>query len=219
LKQRISGNLPEKDQPSPASIRTLLLDIGNVILTNGWDRDERKRAIQTFGLDEEEFNERHQAFFESLERGRISLHQYLDHTIFYKKRDFAEEEFISFILNQSEPIKYSLDYFISIKDKYRLKVFSLNNEGHEVNEYRIKTFRLDRLFDGYISSCFVHLRKPDKEFFKLGCEITNTAPEDCLFIDDRLMHVQIAKTMGLNAIQFTTLSTVKKQMTLYGLSI
>lgn len=218
MKKEISGNR-KKIQLIHPPIRTLLLDIGMVILTNGWDRYARKRAADTFGIDEEEFSDRHKIFFDAFEAGRMTLHEYLQYVVFYEDRDFTEPEFITFMLNQSKPIRNSMEYFIALKKKYNLKVFSLNNEGRELNEYRIKTFNLDQLFDGYISSCFVHLRKPDREYYTLGCDITNTPPEYCLFIDDRLIHVQIARTIGLSAIQFTGLSNAKKQIAQYGLVV
>jgi len=216
LKQEISGNR-KKIQLIHPPIRTLLLDIGEVVLSNGWDRYSRKKATETFHIEEAEFADRHKIFFETFEAGKITLHEYLQYVVFFEDRDFTEPEFISFMLKQSRPIKNSLDHFLGLKKKYNLKVFSLNNEGRELNEYRIKTFQLDRLFDGYISSCYVHMRKPDKEFFLLGCEITNTPPENCLFVDDRLIHIQIARTVGLNAIQFTGLASAKKQIAQYGL--
>lgn len=216
MKQVISGK-HKKIQLIHPPIRTLLLDIGQVILTNGWDRYARKKAADTFGLEEDEFADRHKIFFETFESGRMTLHEYLQYVVFYEDRDFTEPEFISFMLKQSKPLKNSMEYFLGLKKKFNLKVFSLNNEGKEINEFRIKTFQLDKLFDGFISSCYVHMRKPDKEFFLLGCNITNTLPENCLFIDDRLIHIQIARTVGLNAIQFTGLAPTIKQIAQYGL--
>jgi putative hydrolase of the HAD superfamily len=218
LKRKTSG----KQRPAAAhtpGIQTLLLDIGNVILSNGWDRYSRKKASDRFRLDPQEFDDRHKIFFDRFETGKISLDDYLHYVIFYEERDFGKEEFLNFMFAQSKPIKDSMAYFLSIKNKYKLRVFSLNNEGRELNEYRIKTFDLGKLFDGFISSCYVHLRKPDKDIYLIASEISFTAPESCLFIDDRAIHVRVAKEIGFNAIQFTSLAQAKKQMARFGLSI
>ncbi|MBS1928388.1 MAG: HAD-IA family hydrolase [Bacteroidetes bacterium] len=218
MKKKISGSSKKTPLIHPP-IRTLLLDIGMVILTNGWDRYSRKRAAQIFGINEEEFSDRHKFFFDSFEAGRMTLHEYLQFVVFYVEREFTETEFITFMLSQSKPIRGSMEYFMALKKRHNLKIISLNNEGRELNEYRIKTFHLDKLFDAYLSSCYVHLRKSDKEFFLMGCDISNTPPENCLFIDDRLIHVQIARTIGLNAVQFTGLSAAKKQIAQFGLEL
>jgi hypothetical protein len=55
------------DKPA---IRVLLLDIGGVLLTNGWDRPARHRAAEMFGLDEDDMNERHHLTFDTYEDDR-----------------------------------------------------------------------------------------------------------------------------------------------------
>ena len=67
-----------------SEITTLFWDIGGVILTNGWDHNSRMEAAQTFGLDWEEFRERHDLSFPAFDAGQITLNQYLDRTLFYR---------------------------------------------------------------------------------------------------------------------------------------
>ena len=140
----------------------------------------------------------------------------MDNVIFYQQRDFTEMDFKNFLFRQSTAIKGSVEYFMAIKKKYKINILALSNEGRELNEYRIKTFKLDKLFDLFISSCYVHLRKPDKDIFRKACDISFTEPKHALFIDDRIIHVQIAGSLGINAIQFKNLSTTKKMMESYG---
>ncbi|MEO6489168.1 MAG: HAD-IA family hydrolase [Ferruginibacter sp.] len=200
-------------------IKTLFLDIGQVLLSNGWDRYSRQKAIRKFKLDENEMSDRHHIFFETYEMGKITLHEYLQYVVFYESRDFTESEFINYMFRQSTVLKDSIEFFMAIKKKYRLNIVSINNEGCELNEYRIKTFKLDKLFSSFISSCYVHLRKPDKEIFRMACAISYTLPKHALFIDDRIIHVQIAESIGMNAIQFKNLRSTKKLMEAYGFSI
>lgn len=219
MKKKTSARKTKAQQSPKPEIQTLLLDIGQVILTNGWDRYARKRAAVKFRLEPQEFDDRHKIFFDKFETGKITLDDYLRYVIFYEERSFSKEEFLNFMYAQSKPVKNSMAYFLSIKNKHKLRVFSLNNEGRELNDYRIKHFHLQKLFDGFISSCFVHLRKPDKEIYQIGRDISNTPPENCLFIDDRAIHIRIAKELGFNAFQFTSLSKAKKQMAQFGLTI
>lgn len=125
---------------------------------------------------------------------------------------------MNFMFQQSQPVKDSIEYFMSIKQKYNLNIIALSNEGRELNEYRIKTYKLDKLFNAFVSSCYVHLRKPDKEIFRMACDISFTEPQQALFIDDRIIHIQIAQSLGINGIQFIDLESTKKGMESYGFS-
>jgi beta-phosphoglucomutase-like phosphatase (HAD superfamily) len=71
-----------------SEITTLLGDVGGVILTNGWDRDNRRQAAEHFNLDGEEMQERHERVLVDFETGRLSLAEYLGRTVFYQARSF-----------------------------------------------------------------------------------------------------------------------------------
>ncbi|CAN5901034.1 HAD family phosphatase [soil metagenome] len=200
-------------------IKTLFLDIGGVLVSNGWDRFARQKAVKKFNLDPNELSDRHGIFFETYESGKLTLKEYLDNVIFYEPRDFTEMDFMNFMFQQSLALKGSIEYFMGIKKKYKLNVLALSNEGRELNDYRIKTFKLDKLFNFFVSSCYVHLRKPDKDIFKMACDVSHTTPQHALFVDDRIIHVRIAGSLGINAIQFRNLATTKKQMAAYGFTI
>jgi putative hydrolase of the HAD superfamily len=65
------------------SVTTLFVDIGGVLLTNGWDREARKLASKTFNLDYGEMDERHHLTFATYELGKLSLEEYLKLVVFY----------------------------------------------------------------------------------------------------------------------------------------
>jgi len=192
-----------------SEIKTLFLDIGGVLLTNGWGRDFRQRAVDKFGLDQKEMEERHHLTFDTYEEGKLTLDKYLERTIFYQPVDFSKEDFIKFIFDQSEAYYDTLEYFIGLKKQFGLKVIAISNEGREINEFRIQKFGLNDLFDAYISSCYVHLRKPDKDMWRMACDISQTKPENGLYIDDRLMFVEVARADGMHALHFQGLDHAK----------
>ena len=72
-------------------IRHLFFDIGGVLATNGWDREQRKIAVEKFALDEAEFQTRHDEMVGPLEQGQISLDEYLDIAVFHQPRPFTRE--------------------------------------------------------------------------------------------------------------------------------
>lgn len=200
------------------SIKTIFLDIGSVLLTNGWDTHSRKLSAEKFNLDYEDFAERHIYLFALYEEGKITLDNYLDKTIFYTERSFSKIEFKTFIFNQSQAYPEMIKLFSNLKLKYKFKLVSLNNEGLELSIYRIKTFSLDKLFDFFVTSCFVHLRKPDENIYKLALNLSFSKPEESIFIDDRYFNVETAANLKINAFQHLNFKDTKEKLAQYGFS-
>ncbi|MDZ4142702.1 MAG: hypothetical protein U1C48_11925 [Methylotenera sp.] len=84
-------------------ITTLFLDIGGVLLTNGWDRHARKRAAAKFKLEWDEMEDRHRLNFATCEEGKLTLEEYLSRTVFYEERPFTRDQFRKFMFAQSQP--------------------------------------------------------------------------------------------------------------------
>lgn len=191
------------------TITTLFLDIGGVLLSNGWGHQSRNKAIAQFNLDADEMNERHHLTFDTYEEGKLTLHEYLNRVVFYEPRKFSEIDFISFMYGESTALPGTIEFFKALKKRYELRVIAVSNEGRELNDYRIKQFRLNELFDAVISSCFVHLRKPDKDIFRMASDISQTAAMHSLYIDDRSMFVEVAQTLGMNGLHYKGLEEAK----------
>jgi len=192
------------------TIRTLFLDIGGVLLTNGWDRTGREKAFEHFKLDAKEVEERHHLTFDTYEEGKLTLDEYLGRVVFNEPRSFSKEDFKAFMFDQSQLLGDSLEFFKEFKKEHGLKVIAVSNEGRELNEHRIKQFKLNELFNAYISSCYIHLRKPDTDVWRMACDISQTHPQHALYIDDRLMFVEVAKAYGIQSLHFKDLDSTKK---------
>jgi putative hydrolase of the HAD superfamily len=202
-----------------SKIKTLFLDIGKVLLTNGWDTDSRKLAIDHFKLDEEEVTTRHKLSFDAYEMDKMHINDYLGFTIFYKPQDFTKEEFITFMLDQSQPIEGAVQYFIDLKKQYQLKVVALSNEARELNDYRIEKFKLNSLFDMFISSCYVGMRKPDPAMYRMACDVSQTLPEQALYVDDQLMYIEMARSLGIPSLHYQSLKQAKEYFDGLGLTL
>jgi putative hydrolase of the HAD superfamily len=200
-------------------ITTLFLDIGGVLLTNGWDRLARNKAIAYFKMDGEEMNERHHLTFDTFEEGKLTLSDYLKRVVFYEKRKFSEKEFIQFMFQQSTAHNDAIDFFKKLKKKYKLRVIAISNEGRELNAYRIEKFKLHKLFDAFVSSSYVHYRKPDVDIFRMASDISQTSPKHSLYIDDRLMFVEIAQSLGMQGIHYKGLDETKNQLKKFKLAV
>jgi len=194
-----------------SNIKVIFSDIGGVLLTNGWGHQSRQKAAQTFGFDYDEMNTLHEFIFNVYEIGKISLDTYLDRVLFYEPRDFTREDVKAFMFAQSEELPEMLNWFVDWKRTQQpdLKFIAINNEGRELNEYRIKKFKLHRCFDAFVSSCEVGMRKPDPEIFGMAMGIAQVSPGECLYIDDRHLIVEAAKNAGINSIQHKTMESTK----------
>lgn len=181
------------------AIKILFLDIGGVLLSDGWNYSSREEATKKFGLEPIQFQKDHAVAFPLFENGKLSLDQYLESVIFNVERDFSKKEFADFMFSRTSQLPDFLPWLINWKKETGIKIFAINNEGKEFNDYRIKHFNLHDCFDAFISSCEVGVSKPDPAIFKLALGIAQVEAQNCLYFDDRAIHVAIAKQMGLNA--------------------
>jgi putative hydrolase of the HAD superfamily len=198
-------------------ITAIFTDIGGVLLTNGWDRGSRRKAIEYFKLDDEETEERHHLCFDTLEVGKITLDEYLDRVVFYKRRSFTRDQFWKFMCNQSQSLPHMLRLMQQLKRKHRLKIVVISNEGRELAEYRIKQFKLDVFADFFIISSFVHFRKPDADIFRIALDIAQVVPKQVVYLEDRPMFVQVARTLGIYGIHHLDYNSTRQKLVEMGL--
>ena len=200
-------------------ITTLFTDIGGVLLTNGWDRHARGEAAVLFNLDSVDLEERHHLTFDTYEVGKLTLDEYLERIVFFEERSFSYDDFKEFMFKKSLPYKDMIALICDLKKKYNLKVAVISNEGRELNQYRINTFKLNEFVDFFVSSSFVHFRKPDADIFKVAIDISQSDVATSLYIDDRMLFVQVAEGLGLKGIHHSTYEDTKAQLAAYGLEV
>jgi len=201
-----------------AEVRMLLWDNGGVILTNGWDRGARRKAVEKFHLDWEDFADRHELMLNAFETGQATLDQYLQRTVFYRPRTFTVDEFKAFMFSQSQPLPESLHFLKQLARTRRCNMAALNNESREINEYRIAQFHLRDYFESFFSSCYLGVRKPDAEIYRRALEITQCKPEECAMIDDRGLNLECAKELGMHIIQFQNVAQLRDDLARLGIA-
>lgn len=212
MRKRID-NMPKE------RITHLFLDIGNVILTNGWDKRMRRQAAEVFGLDYEDMDERHHLTFDTYEEGKLSLDEYLYRLVFYKERQFKPVDFKAFMFAQSRPLPDMIDFIRKLKSRYGLKVAAVSNEGRELTAHRIHTFRLIDFIDFFISSCFVHYRKPDADIYRIALDIAQVHPAHVVYLEDREMFVNVAGSLGIRGIVHKDYASTLDAMAKMGLTL
>ncbi len=182
-------------------IKTIFFDIGGVILTNGWDRHQRRASADEFGLDYEEFQDRHDFVAHDFETGQMDLQEYLTRTVFYRNRDFSRAAFTASVFAHSRELPGS----VALLDELRavdVQLASLNNESLEINEHRIHSFGLNERMSLFLSSCYLGVKKPERAMYELALQITQRRPDECIFIDDRELNLECAGDLDIDGVLF-----------------
>jgi putative hydrolase of the HAD superfamily len=193
-------------------IRHIFFDIGGVLGSNGWDREERAQAVRQFDLSAEDFQWRHEEVVGEWEEGRISLEEYLDIAVFYMERPFTRQSFIDFMYSRSVPNEQSIQIARALCADPRFTLMTLNNESEALNIHRIETFDISEIFEAFISSCWLGVRKPIRRFYHRALGIAHAAPSTSLFIDDRQQNLTPATTLGMNVILFKSAAQLRSDL-------
>jgi len=198
------------------SLTHVFFDIGGVLGTNGWDHEQRTRALEKFGVEDEDFEHRHQQVVSEFETGAMSLEEYLDVTVFYTPRMFSREDFELYMLSLSEPNPYSIAVAKHLAATGRVRLMTMNNESAVLNVYRIDHFGLREIFPTFLSSCWLGVRKPQRAFFERGLGIAQADPKSSLLIDDRDQNLAPAAALGMRTIRFTDAESLAQHLAGYG---
>ncbi|MGB8656619.1 MAG: HAD family phosphatase [Candidatus Zixiibacteriota bacterium] len=201
------------------SITALFLDIGGVLLTDGWSHVSSKLAAKAFGLNLEELKNRHNQALDTYELGKLTIEEYLNQVVFYKERPFTRAQFRKFMFAQSKPYPKMIELVRRLKARYGLKIIVVSNEGRGLNEYRIRKFKLDEFVDSFISSCFVQLRKPDADIFRFALDTARVPANQVIYIDNTPMFVEVAEGLGIRSILHTDYKSTCAKLVSFGLEV
>ena len=200
-----------------AKITCAFVDIGGVLLTNGWDHHARRRAAAHFKLAWAPMEVRHRMAFEIHEEGKLTFEEYLGLVIFDEKRPFTREQFRSFMLSQSKPYPRMIQMVADLKLRHGLKIVVVSNESRELNAHRIGTFKLGEFVDFFVSSCFVQMRKPDANIFRLALDMAQVPAREVVYIENTQMFVEVAEGLGIQSILHTGFDSTREKLTSLGL--
>jgi putative hydrolase of the HAD superfamily len=202
------------------AISHIFFDIGGVLGSNGWDREQRERAVQRFGLDSEDFQWRHEEVVGEWEEGRITLDEYLDLAVFYIDRPFSRSEFADFMYSQSVPNDSTIDIARVLSADERFTLMTLNNESAELNVHRIESFGITEIIEAFLSSCWRGVRKPMRRFYNRALGIAHAEPAASLFNDDRQQNLTPATSLGMSVILYKSVPQLRSDLErLLGLKI
>ena len=194
------------------AVQHIFFDIGGVLGSNGWDREQRARAVERFELDADDFQCRHEEVVGEWEEGRITLDEYLDIAVFHSTREFSRREFVDFMFAQSVADERVVGFARALTRESRFTLMTLNNEADELNRHRIAKFGISGIFEAFLSSCWLGVRKPTKRFYSRALGIAQADPRTSLFIDDRAQNIAPARALGMTAILFESSEQLRSDL-------
>ena len=199
--------------PPPTHV---FFDIGGVLGTNGWDTEQRTKAAAEFRLDGE-FDARHREIAGDWELGRLTVDEYLDIAVFYEPRPFSRDAFYAWMKEQSRPFEESIALARRLAGNRRLSLYTLNNESAELNQHRIEKFGLAGIFDAFLSSCWLGVRKPTPRIYTVALAASQAPPAHSLFIDDRAQNLGPAAARGMRTILYENPAQLEEALAREGL--
>jgi FMN phosphatase YigB (HAD superfamily) len=207
-------------------IKTIFWDIGGVILSNGWDRFQRARVLNSLGADLGAYEHRHPSEKFIWERGRISAEEFFNRTVFEPKDsvwptlDFTFADLWPKVCRESSLLfPESFDILVGLRSLGQYKLATLNNESVELNEYRLDTFGLRKQFDYFICSGYVNEMKPHPDIYRAAISISGQPASTAVFIDDTQENIDAARYHGMRGILFESPAQLRSSLAEIGITI
>jgi putative hydrolase of the HAD superfamily len=204
-------------------IRTVFWDIGGVLLTNGWDRNQRARVFEQLQLSPDDVAESESKREDAnwyWERGLIDDVEFFKRTIFFKPRAFSLEDVWHGVKGQQSVLYPGcFEVLQRMHALRRVRLATLNNESRELNDYRLRQFDLRRYFDFCICSGYVHEMKPAPGIYRSALEIGGDGAGEACFIDDKADNVTAANAAGFAGLHFTSPSALREQLYALGIEL
>lgn len=190
-----------------ATIKNIIFDLGGVVINLDIPRtisEFEKLGIAGFG---NVFSQLAQTpLFDDFDRGLISEDEFFNSikTQFNLKQPIAELERAWNAMLLDFP-RHRLGQLTAYKQRYNTFLLSNTNTAHiRVFEKDLSdthsVANLEPFFHKVYYSCAIGLRKPDPEIFEFVLRGNGLKPEETVFIDDTLMHVEAARTLGIHAL-------------------
>lgn len=192
------------------SVRTIIFDLGGVIL----DLDVA-RTVKTFAeMADITHGEAETIFhtspeFNLYEKGGMTDQQFRDFlkSAYTPKSSDKEIDNAWNQMLRSIPV-VKLDLLETLKKRYQVLLLSNTNEIHlryiNANLLPANSTGLDQYFHRAYYSHRMLKRKPDTEIFDQVLRENNLIPEQTLFLDDNLMNIQGAESVGIKTVHVTT---------------
>ncbi|MEP2990055.1 MAG: HAD family phosphatase [Parasphingorhabdus sp.] len=202
------------------TIRNVVFDIGNVIVK--WD--PHNIVERTFGADRTNVDFVQSIFpgnnvWLPLNKGEITAEQAMQR--YRDQYGFSEAETDKLwqnVLASMDLIPGTIELMDQLqKNGYRL--FALSDNVHEIVTYLKSEYDFWPRFEGAVVSAEVALLKPDPQIYRHLLDSSDLNASETVFMDDMPKNVDGAQSVGMAAIQFSTVDQAKHELIDLGLNL
>lgn len=196
------------------ALRAVVFDYGMVLSGPPFpDAHEELRRIT--GLSHEVFEQRYWTDRLAYDRGDLTGLAFWQKFVSDAGLGLSAEEID--LLNQWDARMWSTTNPETIAWHHHLKEHGLqtgilSNMGDSVLEVILEKFAWIEDFDVLIWSYQHGMAKPDPAIYKLLLERLGTAPEETLFLDDRLENIEAARLLGIQGLLFSTVDQLRQDL-------
>ena len=195
-------------------VRLLIFDIGGVII----DYDEAyyiRYMSKKLHLDRHKFSKVMNPLIERMELGKLSARD--AELVMSKAFHVPELDLVwASAYKKLARLNVHVAKLVSgLSKRYRLVLLSNTSASRYVESKRLF---LDKVWHGRtFSSCYLHMRKPERKIYLHVLRAMNVRPKEALFIDNMQENVAGARRAGIKAIRFISCSQIEKALRGYGI--
>lgn len=123
-----------------------------------------------------------------------------------------KKKWVQLVTRTFVPIPKTVKVLKQLKGKVKLGIIS--NQPFVVIQHMRQYKSIINLFEVKVISCYAGLVKKfeDPRIFKLALKKAKAKPEECIYVDDRAVHVKTAESLGMKGIVFESPKQLKKDL-------
>ena len=127
-------------------------------------------------------------------------------------RDFSLAKLRHACANMFSPIQDSIALMRFLQESKQVPLILLSNTNHVHWEFICEQYGIHHFFDAHILSFRERSMKPDPKIYRAAIAAAGCAAEECFFADDLAANVAGAKTVGIDAVLFTSVAQLRADL-------
>jgi putative hydrolase of the HAD superfamily len=199
-------------KPAP-EFNTIIFDYGCVI-SKPQNRESIARIMNKINIrDADDYKKLYSRFRDDIDSGFINLKEYWLKTLNEIKISLSPED-IDWLVTEDirswSDINEEMVGLITELKKKKFNLAILSNMVSETLDYLRKNTSFIPLFDHQFFSCNINMVKPNTDIFKYCLERMKVDGSQCVFIDDAIVNCEAAEKVGIHAIHFSNIDSLKE---------
>lgn len=183
--------------------RAVIFDLYGVLALNGWQNFKNTH----FANRGSSWHAAYKKLGDRVDAGQVTYEEFVD---FIADQSGESESVVRHQLEHCVPNTELLEYVQSaLYGQYKLGILSNGGSQSVVDDVMPNE---QSLFDVIVFSREEGVVKPHPEIYRIMADRLGVAPENCVFIDDQLSHVEGARTAGMTAVIFTNVTELKQEL-------